>query len=184
MNRDVMQTGCKKASDEAGYPFVSASSQQPSVLDPSAPAALAGSAAEGLGFGSRAAPRAPTLERVATWLSAACAVHCLVVPVASALVPLVGVSSDATALDARYEEWLHVLVVAGGLLSLLIGYRRHRELRIAGAMAFCIALYLAGHAVESAWYGVVVSVFGGLGLAAASFWSARRGHLHVEHCDH
>lgn len=130
------------------------------------------------------------LERIATWLSAACAVHCLLVPVASALVPLVGVSTQASQLDERYEDWLHLLVVAGGLLSLLVGYRRHREARIAAAMALGIALYLVGHAAESAWYGVVISVVGGLGLAAASFWSARRGHAHAhghahgEHCAH
>lgn len=124
------------------------------------------------------------LERAATWLSAACAVHCLLVPVASALVPLVGVSSQASMLDERYEDWMHVLVVAGGLLSLLVGYRRHREARIAGAMALGLVLYLAGHAAESAWYGVLISVVGGLGLAAASFWSARRGHMHAEHCAH
>jgi hypothetical protein len=129
---------------------------------------------------------ARVLERTATWLSAACAVHCLLVPVASALVPLVGVSSDASRLDERYEDWLHVLVVAGGLLSLLVGYRRHREARIAGAMALGMALYLVGHATEQAWYGVVISVIGGLGLAAASFWNARRGHAHAhgEHCQH
>jgi hypothetical protein len=86
--------------------------------------------------------------------------------------------------DERYEDWLHVLVVAGGLLSLLVGYRRHREARIAAAMALGMALYLLGHAAESAWYGVLVSVVGGLGLAAASFWSARRGHAHVETCEH
>lgn len=128
------------------------------------------------------------LERVATWLSAACAVHCLLVPVASALVPLVGVSGHASRLDGRYEDWLHVLVVAGGLLSLLVGYRRHREARIAAAMGLGIALYLAGHAAEHAWYGVLISVVGGLGLAAASFWSARQGHTHGHahgaHCAH
>lgn len=89
-------------------------------------------------------------------------------------------------LDERYEDWMHVFVVAGGLLSLLIGYRRHREARIAGAMGLGLVLYLLGHAAESAWYGVAISAIGGLGLAAASFWSARRGHVHVhaEHCAH
>lgn len=124
------------------------------------------------------------MERAATWLSAACAVHCLLVPVASALVPLVGASGRASMLDERYEDWLHVLVVGFGLMSLLIGYRRHREARIAAAMGLGLVLYLAGHAVEGAWYGVLVSVVGGLGLAAASFWSARRGHMHQAHCEH
>ena len=124
------------------------------------------------------------LERTATWLSAACAVHCLLVPVASALVPLVGASGRASLLEGRYEDWMHVAVVGFGLLSLLIGYRRHREARIAAAMGLGLLVYLAGHAVEGAWYGVLVSVLGGLGLAAASFWSARRGHLHHAHCAH
>jgi hypothetical protein len=135
---------------------------------------------------ARTGKGARALERAATWISAACAVHCMLVPVASALVPLVGVGSQASHLNERYEDWLHLLVVAGGLLSLLVGYRRHREARIAAAMGLGIALYLVGHAAEQAWYGMLISVAGGLGLAAASFWSARRGHAHAhgEHCAH
>jgi hypothetical protein len=124
------------------------------------------------------------LERAATWLSALCAVHCLVVPVASAALPLVGASTGA-ALGGTVEHLLSLLVVLGGGLSAVFGYRRHHDLRLTLSMAGCIVLYLVGHALESSWYGVALAVVGGLGLAASSFLSARLGHVHhAEECAH
>lgn len=124
-----------------------------------------------------------SLERAATWLSAACAVHCLVVPVASAALPLVGASTGA-ALGGTVDHALGVLVVVGGLLSALFGYRRHQDLRLSLAMVGCIALYLLGHALEGTWYGTALAVGGGLGLATCSFVSARLGHAHQhQHSD-
>lgn len=116
-------------------------------------------------------------ERAATWLSAACAVHCLVVPVASAALPLVGASTGA-AFGGAVDHVLSLLVVVGGLLSALFGFRRHHDLRLSLTMVACIALYLLGHALEGAWYGTALAVAGGLGLAASSFVSARLGHTH------
>ena len=120
------------------------------------------------------------LERAATWLSALCAVHCLVVPVASAALPLVSASTGA-ALGGTIDHVLSLFVVLGGALSAAFGYRRHRDLRLALSMAGCIAVYLLGHALESAWYGTALAVAGGLGLAVSSFLSARLGHVHHHH---
>jgi hypothetical protein len=43
---------------------------------------------------------------------------------------------------------------------------------------------LIGHAHEGAWFGSALAIVAGLGLAAASFWSARLGHAHNADCDH
>jgi hypothetical protein len=133
--------------------------------------------------GSAAPPRA-RLERAAAWLSAACAVHCLVLPVAAALLPLLGISALGS-LGGSAELALGLLVAAGGGASALFGFRRHRDLRLSLIMVACVLVYLAGHGFEQAWYGHALSVAGGLGLALASFTSARLGHAHAqETCAH
>jgi hypothetical protein len=124
------------------------------------------------------------LERAAAWLSAACAVHCLLLPLGAALLPLLGVSALGT-LGRSADVVLSLLVVVGGIASALLGFRRHRELRLSLLMAGCVLLYLAGHALDQAWYGRALAIVGGLGLALASFTSARLGHTHApDSCAH
>jgi hypothetical protein len=124
------------------------------------------------------------VERAAGWLSAACAVHCLLLPVVSALVPLLGASSRAGALFHGIDPVLSMLVVVGGTLSAVLGYRRHGDARLSAIMLLCIAVYMAGHLWEGLWYGNMLAVAAGLGLAAASFVSARLSHTHSAECDH
>lgn len=126
------------------------------------------------------------VERAAGFLSAACAVHCLAVPVASAVVPLMGAGNRASELFHGLDPILSVFVVVGGALSALLGYRRHGDVRLSLIMVMCIALYMAGHLWEGVWYGNMLAVMAGLGLAAASFVSARMSHSHSHDasCDH
>jgi hypothetical protein len=122
------------------------------------------------------------LERVTGFLSAACAIHCLLMPLVVALLPLVG--SSGLVLGGTTELFLSGLVVVSGVASLVLGYRRHRDGRVAAFISACLVLYMVGHAHETLWYGTLLAVVAGLGLATASFWSARLGHLHSEDCAH
>jgi hypothetical protein len=182
----VLQAGCKSGRRTAGYPFVPSSfeSTRPEgeSLDESA---LFGSrtAARASTFGSRVEPHGSTvLERVTGFLSAACAVHCLLTPLVVAALPLVG--SSGAALSGESELLLSALVLISGTATLVLGYRRHRDLRSVGLIGGFLLLYLLGHARETSWYGTALSVVAGLGLAGASFWSARLGHSHDEQCAH
>jgi hypothetical protein len=130
------------------------------------------------------APAGARLERAAAWLSAACAVHCLLLPLGAALLPMLGASAIGS-LGRSVDVALSLLVVVGGVSSALLGFRRHRELRLSLAMMGCVLLYLAGHGLEQAWYGRALAIAGGLGLALASFASARLGHNHApDSCAH
>lgn len=149
---------------DAGYPFV------PSSFEPPRPEAQDPEKA------------ALGLERLTGFLSAACAVHCLLTPLVVAALPLVG--SSGAALGGETELMLSALVLISGTATLVLGYRRHRDLRSVALIGACLLLYLAGHAREATWYGTALSVVAGLGLAAASFWSARLGHSHDEQCAH
>jgi hypothetical protein len=159
-----LQAGCKSRRRAAGYSFVPSSFESPrpdgQPLDKST-----------LG-----------LERLTGFLSAACAVHCLLTPLVVAALPLVG--SSGAALSGGGELLLSALVLISGTATLLLGYRRHRDLRSVALIGGFLLLYLIGHARETTWYGTALSIVAGLGLAAASFWSARLGHSHGEQCAH
>src|SRR5690348_12740096 len=85
------------------------------------------------------------LERIATWLSLACAVHCLLVPILALVLPLAGASAGVLGSPAL-DRALLVLVLTAALPSALWGYRRHRDARALSAMLFGVATYLLGHA--------------------------------------
>jgi hypothetical protein len=177
-----MQAGCKNGREKAPYPFVPSSLETPRNDAPS-------DAISPLASPSARFDQVPdldkgtlSLERVTGILSAACAIHCLLMPLVVALLPLVGTSG--VVLSGTTELLLSLLVLGSGSASLVLGYRRHRDLRIASLISTCLVLYLIGHAHESAWYGTALAVVAGLGLAGASFWSARLGHLHSAECAH
>ncbi|HKU36606.1 MAG TPA: MerC domain-containing protein, partial [Polyangiales bacterium] len=129
----------------------------------------------------RASERA--LERAATWLSLACAVHCLVMPLAMGVLPLLG-ASQVSDLSPGVELLLSVLVVGTASIGVFWGYRRHRDARIVTATGIGVAAYLLGHLFEDSWPGVALAVVGALVLAASSFLSARLSHVHDPHCAH
>ena len=118
-------------------------------------------------------------ERAATWLSLACAVHCLLMPIAISVMPLLG-ASGITDFGPAAELTMTLLVVVSALGAVIWGYRRHHDLRFVLATALGLAAYLVGHAIghesESSWLGISLAVLGGLTLAASSFLSARLTH--------
>jgi hypothetical protein len=122
-------------------------------------------------------------ERAATWLSLACAVHCLLMPLAISVMPLLG-ASGLTHLGERAELVMTLLVVASALAGVSWGYRRHRDIRFVYATAVGLAVYLLGHSLghdqEGSWYAIGLAVLGGLTLAGSSFLSARLSHA----CSH
>ncbi len=126
--------------------------------------------------------RAVPVERAATWLSMACAVHCMLMPLVTALLPLAGASVSALHHPA-VELSFAAIVLLGAGFTLFSGYRRHRDLGVLCGVLAGLALYLFGH-LSIGWYARPLSVSGALLLAASSFASARMAHVHGEHCAH
>lgn len=128
------------------------------------------------GFSARA-------ERLASWLSFACAIHCLVMPLAIGVLPLLGATGGAY-LGETAELGLTALVVVSALTAMIWGYRRHRDARFVALTALGLTIYLIGHALGHAsagsWYAVSMAVVGGLTLAGSSFFSARLSHVCVD----
>jgi hypothetical protein len=138
---------------------------------------------------SRAEPRTQLGsygERAATWLSLACAVHCLLMPVVIGLMPLLG-ASGVTHLGSTAESILTLLVIVSAVLGVTWGYRRHHDLRIVFATGIGLAAYLVGHVLvghvfAESWYGIGLAGVGALTLAASSFLSARLSHAAEHAC--
>ena len=120
---------------------------------------------------------ASQVERAAAWLSLACALHCLLVPVTMSLLPLVGAAGFAV--SERTEAMLSIAVVGSALLGLFWGYRRHRDVRVVLATLTGLAAYLVGHAFEGSWVGLSLAVAGGIVLAGSAFLGGRLAH----HCE-
>jgi len=98
-------------------------------------------------------------------LSGACALHCLVVSLAPALLAATGLGAllDETA------EWAFTITAVGvGTIAALMGWRGDRPRAVIVAFVLSISVMLAGRALEH--FGVhgateILSVLGGLGLA-------------------
>jgi hypothetical protein len=122
------------------------------------------------------------MERAATWLSLACAVHCLVFPLIGGLLPALG-ASNLLAAGSGLDTLLTFAVVGSVAASGALGFSRHRDVRVIAAMIAGLILYLFGHAFEGSSMGLGFSIAGALVLAGSSFASARLSQA-CEHPDH
>lgn len=126
-------------------------------------------------------PAPSRAERAAVFLSLLCAVHCLLLPVGMAVLPLLG--AGGMLFSEGTELALGAFVVVSALLGAAWGYRRHRDLRYVLATLTGLVLYLVGHGFEHSWFGLLLSVSGALSLAASSFLGMRAAHhCEEDHC--
>jgi hypothetical protein len=112
----------------------------------------------------------------------ACAVHCLLVPLFTAFLPVAGASLGVFQHPAL-ELAFALLVLSGASFTLFWGYRRHRDPSVLFGVLLGLTLYLLGH-LGDGWLARSTSVGGALILSLASFASARLSHTHSEQCAH
>lgn len=112
----------------------------------------------------------PALDVVGGTASAACAVHCALIPIAFALLP----SATHSLVHSRIVESIFI-VVAALFATFVIGHasRRHREpqslvLLFLGLAVMAVALFAPGHSHTGAH--ALAAASGGM-LIAAAHWS-------------
>lgn len=71
----------------------------------------------------------PLLDRAAIGLSAICAIHCLTLPIALAMIPSLVLLEAG---DEHFHQLLIVFVLPTSLFALTMGCRRHRHWQIFG----------------------------------------------------
>ncbi len=125
------------------------------------------------------------LDKTAVALSGLCLVHCLLLPLAIAIFPVLGVSFVS---HETFHQLILVVVIPTTVIALGVGVARHRSLGVAllgliGIAALVAAAFLV-HEMGSESLERWVTVGGGLLLACAhirNFQLSRALHRHVHH---
>ena len=117
----------------------------------------------------------PSLDALGAAASAACALHCALIPLAAAAMPYMGLDAlDSAAFDRGFAAFaiLFGLVVVGG------GYCRHRARLLLALFAAAVALLAAGVTVAHAspWHAIALALGGS--LMAATHLVNRHGVKH------
>lgn len=114
--------------------------------------------------------KAATIDGLAISLSGLCLVHCLVLPVLAATLPIVGVWAEA--------KWLHkAFVVAAFPLSLLRLTSKSANVAIAALIVSGLWFLFAGAFVEQLHdFETLLTVLGGTMLAAGHALGWMRAH--------
>ena len=128
------------------------------------------------------------LDRLGAAGSLLCAVHCALLPVAIALLPALGLTVwGSHALELAFVVFATLL----GLLSIVMGYRRHRAVRALSLLMpgllvlWAAVLYAPLHETRSIAHAIAMT-FGGtlVGLAHVANLRLNHGHVHDSTCAH
>ncbi|MES1924477.1 MerC domain-containing protein [Salinisphaera sp. T31B1] len=125
------------------------------------------------------------LDKTAVALSGLCLVHCLLLPFAIALFPVLGFSLVS---HETFHQLILILVVPTTAVALGLGWARHRSRTVALLGVIGIAALIAAAFIVHEYGGErlerAITVAGGLVLAAAhirNFRLSRRLHRHAHH---
>lgn len=120
-------------------------------------------------------------DKIGAWTGGACAVHCFVLSVAAAALPMLGLAG----LHNPVIDWSFLGVASiVGPLAILSGYRHHRS-RLPSVLYFLgIGLIVVAHTLcEGAKGGeALVSALGGCSLLAFHLLNSRMAHRAGCHC--
>lgn len=116
-------------------------------------------------------PLGSHVHRWGQWLSLACAIHCLALPLAIGLLPLLGLAFLA---DERVEWVMLAAMIVFAAAAAMWGLRQHRRLWVVMAFAGAIGVIFLGHALGHGTIGgAALSGVGGLGIAGAHLLNRR-----------
>jgi hypothetical protein len=134
----------------------------------------------------RSSAIARLVDRFGATASFICAIHCALLPLVVAALPMVGLEFLA---DHRYERGFIVFATVLALTSIAFGFRRHQRF---GAFLFLvpgIVFLLAGAAIaldDATNLHAALVAIGGTLVAAAHVVNLRLTHRHVHdaNCQH
>ena|ERR1041384_7286773 len=109
------------------------------------------------------------LDGIGAVLSFACAVHCLVLPIALILLPF--------SMSFLYGQKTELLFISGSLLlatlSFCLGYHVHRKIRLLMILYLCTGMIVVGKLWISGPMSLCLAASGALGLAAGHLLNHR-----------
>lgn len=110
-------------------------------------------------------------DRLAVFLSGLCVAHCLIIPVALLLAPVLGLQLIE---DDLAHQILFAIAVPISIIGLGLGYRRHRRLTSLFMAALGLGLMYGGLLQTSLVFEEVLTVAGVLLVATAHIQNRRR----------
>lgn len=130
------------------------------------------------------------IDRVGTYGSLLCALHCALVPILIALLPTLGLVGLANLAGGTFELGFVMFATLLGLFSIVWGYRRHGAVRALGLLVpglvllWAAMIYAPLH--ESVLPHALVMTVGGtlVGLAHAANLRLNHRHVHSASCSH
>jgi hypothetical protein len=116
------------------------------------------------------------LDAVGTSASLLCAIHCAVMPLVATLLPFIGLGF---LVDERTDWAIFGFIATVGVVSLGLGFRKHRDQRVLWLLSLGLGLLALGHLAEerAPLPAIAIIVIGGL-LVAFSHW-VNRGLCHA-----
>ncbi len=115
-------------------------------------------------------------ERVGSFLSLMCAIHCLALPFLMTVVPLIGFGF---LLDSAFEAGMLAVALLCAVLSLCWGHRIHGRRWLFGLVVIAVGLFVAGHAYHELQDGsgatmhMILMVLGAIFLVGAQYVNKR-----------
>jgi hypothetical protein len=112
------------------------------------------------------------LDNVAVALSGICLLHCLTLPVAIAILPMLG-RFDA----GHFHVQILVVVLPVSIVAFTLGFRRHRNMAVVGWGVLGMLILVVGGTLAHSAYGIVadrtLTICGALILAFAHYFNNR-----------
>lgn len=135
---------------------------------------------------SRPSHFARLVDRFGATASFLCAIHCALLPLVVAALPVLGLGFLA---DHRYERGFIVFASVLALTSIALGFRRHQRFGAFWFLVPGIVLLLVGAAIaldDATNLHAVIVAIGGTLVAAAHVVNLRLSHHHVHdaNCQH
>ena len=119
-------------------------------------------------------------DRMGVWTSALCVVHCIFTPV---LISSAAVFAHFLPAEESTHRLLSLLVTLFGTMALLLGFRRHRRMRVLllmfSGLAFIAGAAWFGDRLPSHTYEVAVTLCGSAMMIAAH----RLNHTFCKDCE-
>lgn len=105
--------------------------------------------------------------KAGNFISIACAIHCMLVPLLFVLLPVIGAGF---VLSGWFEFTILGVAIGISLFSLCWGFRVHRKTRVFALLAVAICFFFLAEYADS---HVVFSILGGASLIAANYTNSK-----------
>lgn len=121
-----------------------------------------------------------SLSAVGMFLSIACAIHCMALPLIILIAPLTGIAFFENEVLEHLTLATSILITAFSLFS---GFKNHRNIQLIALFFLAILVLVIGHFIPDL-FKPWADALGAFSIATTLFWNLRLTHNHQEDCKH